>query len=62
MDDTEGQPAAAAQAPAAKSPRDEIIDKWFVDSFHREPVAQDTRILNYVREAVEDLKKRLAKG
>jgi hypothetical protein len=40
--------------------RNEIIEQWFRDSFHREPIAQNTEHLNYVRRAVDNLKKRLA--
>lgn len=51
---------AAAPAPAPKT-RDEIIEQWFRDQFHREPIAQNTENLNYVRRAVDELKLILAK-
>jgi hypothetical protein len=52
-----------AEKPAAEvepSATDKIIDAWFVEAFHREPIATNTQHLNYVRAAVDDLKKRLA--
>lgn len=54
------QAPAAAAAPVAKT-RDEVIDQWFTDEFHREPIAQNTQHLNFVRGAVDRLKLLLAK-
>lgn len=50
-----------APAAPAKPSRDEVIERWFVDKFHREPIAQNTQHLNYVRGAVDELKLLLAK-
>ncbi len=49
------------EAEALKAPTTaEAIDKWFVESFHGSVVAHDTETFNYVRRAVDELKKRIA--
>jgi hypothetical protein len=51
--------AAQPEAPAS-SKIDQIIDQWFVESFHGTVVSQNTQVFNVVLAAKDDLKKRLA--
>lgn len=44
-----------------KEEREKLIEAWFVESFHREPIATNTEHYNHVRRSVDDLKARLAK-
>jgi hypothetical protein len=38
---------------------DELVDRWFVEAIHNSVVSQNTEVLNHLRKAVDDLKRRL---
>ena len=48
-----------ASAPASL---DVLVERWFADHFPNSPVATVTDHLNHVRQAVEELKRRLKRG
>jgi hypothetical protein len=50
----------APGAPAEPSPRNDLIERWFVEHFHGAPAMRDTEAYNHARRAVDDLKRRLA--
>lgn len=57
-------PESASEVPAmheAKedSPIIEAVESWFVEQIHNSPVSRDTATFNHVRQAVDELKKRL---
>ena len=45
----------------APSPTDQLVDRWFIESFHDSLVARDTQIFNQVQAAKDELKRRLSK-
>jgi hypothetical protein len=56
----EAAPVPAQTRASARGTVDALIDRWFADHFHGSPVATVTEHFNRVREAAEDLKRRLA--
>lgn len=53
--------AIREQLPAAGKPSsDELVDRWFADSFQGSRLANETETWNLVFAAKEDLKRRLA--
>lgn len=59
------KPDAAAQAAPAKGKKPgknvQAVEAWFRDRVHNGALSRHTPTFNVLREAVEDLKKRLAK-
>jgi hypothetical protein len=61
------QPTDAAPPPASETAPQQashatllaLIEKWFVDHLHNSPASRDTLIFNHVRQAVEELKRRI---
>lgn len=54
-DDLEYSDAEQTQPSAT----DELVDRWFVEAIHNSVVSQNTEILNHLRKAIDDLKRRL---
>jgi len=58
-----GSTSAPAPAPAPsrkKSAIDREIDRWFQEQIHGSPVSRHTPSYNHLRQAIDDLKVRLA--
>lgn len=57
VDSSLTKPAVSVATPAAKPQTiEERIEAWFVRHMHNSPVSQQTPIMNYVRQAVNELK------
>ena len=52
--------AAATDAKAATDRLDDVVERWFFDSFHGSVVARSTEVWNHVHGAKDELKRRLA--
>lgn len=51
------KPATSVATSAAKPQTvEERVEAWFVRHMHNSPVSQQTLIMNYVRQAVDELK------
>lgn len=57
MADPEDTTIAAEADPRSKI--DQEIDRWFVERIHNSVVSRQTEILNYLRQAIDELKQRL---
>lgn len=53
--------AERIEAPKKTNSPIDLIEKWFVEKFHREPISTNTEHFNYIRRAVDDLKTRMTK-
>lgn len=59
--DVAGETPTSTATATPPSPRlDDIIETWFREHFHREPIATNTQHFNFVRTAVDNLKRRLS--
>ena len=56
----EASPVPAQSGAPARETVEALIDRWFVDHFHGSPIATVTEHFNRVRQAADDLKRRLA--
>lgn len=57
VDSSLTKPAVSVATPATKPQTiEERIEAWFVRHMHNSPVSQQTPIMNYVRQAVNELK------
>ena len=51
-----------SDTPSAPGHFDVLVERWFADHFPNSPVATVTDHFNHVRQAVEELKRRLKRG